>query len=312
MAEFAPLQAKLIYNTKAGAAVKAGAAGKTADAQLRVIEEQLRGVNILADTVQVAEADAVTAAAAAAVQAGYSLVIACGGDGTIESAANALVLEQATLGILPFGTRNNVARSLGIPLKINEAARLLRTGRTHQIGAGLAIVGERRRWFLETFSVGLFSALYPHADAIQKGDLVRARDLLLTFVTSTAAQMQLTVDGITTIRARAHALIGVNMPSTGANFRLGAGIAYDDEHIDLFLYDRLDQLDFLFYGFDVLTGMAEDPAIQRIRARHVQIDTLPLLPVMADGFDLGTGPVDVTMEAHSLNVIVRNAPGKGV
>ena len=298
MPEFAPLQAKLIFNTKAGST------GKAAEARLSEVVEHLRRVNILADTARVAQADEVTAAAADAVRAGYSLVIACGGDGTIESAANALVMEQATLGILPLGTRNNVARSLGIPLKLAEAARLLRTGKSHKIGAGLATVGERRRWFLETFSVGLFSALYPHADAIQKGDLVRARDLLLTFVTSSAAQMQLTVDGNTTFRVQALALIGVNMPSTGANFRLGAGIAYDDEYIDLFLYDRLDQLDFLVYGFDILAGMPEDPAIQRIRARHASIQTLPFLPVMADGFEMGTGPVDVTMVAHSLNVII--------
>ena len=302
MPEFAPLQAKLIFNTKAGTV------GKAAAARLGEVVEHLRSVNILADTAQVAQADEVTAAAADAVQAGYSLVIACGGDGTIEAAANALVLEGATLGILPLGTRNNVARSLGIPLKVNEAVRLLRTGKTHKIGAGLVTVGDRRRWFLETFSVGLFSALYPHADAIQKGDLVRARDLLLTFVTSSAAQMNLTIDGTTTLRAKALALIGVNMPSTGANFRLGANIAYDDEHIDLFLYDRLDQLDFLVYGFDVLTGMPEDPAIQRIRARHVSIQTLPFLPVMADGFEMGSGPVDVAMVAHSLNVIMRNSP----
>ena len=306
MPEFTPLQAKLIYNTKAGAAAKGSAA------RFNEVMQHLQGANILADAVQVTDADEVTAAAAAAVKAGYPLIIACGGDGTIESAANALVTEQATLGILPFGTRNNVARSLDIPLKIGEAARLLRTGRMHKIGAGLVTVGERRRWFLETFSVGLFSALYPHADAIQKGDLVRARDLLLTFVTSSAAYMRLTVDGTTTFSAKALALVGVNMPSTGANFRLGAGIAYDDEHIDIFLYDRLDQLDFLVYGFDVLAGMPEDPAIQRIRARHALIETLPLLPVMADGFEMGSGPVDVAMVANSLNVIVGNAAAKGV
>jgi diacylglycerol kinase family enzyme len=94
------------------------------------------------------------------------------------------------------------------------------------------------------------------------------------------------------------------MPSTGANLRLGADIAYDDEHLDVFVYDRLDKLDFLVYGLDVLTGMPEDPAIQRIRARHLHVRTQPALPVLADGFDLGAGDVEVHMEAHSLNVIV--------
>jgi diacylglycerol kinase family enzyme len=99
-------------------------------------------------------------------------------------------------------------------------------------------------------------------------------------------------------------LIGVNMPSTGAFFRLGSDIAYDDEHIDVFVYDRLDKLDFLLYGLDVLTGMPEDPAIQRIRAHHILIRTDPPLPVMADGFDLGPGEAHIQMFAHSLNVIV--------
>jgi hypothetical protein len=52
--------------------------------------------------------------------------------------------------------------------------------------------------------------------------------------------------------------------------------------------------------------MPEDPAIQRIRARHLVVRTQPLLPVMADGFDLGVGDVEVYMEAHSLNVIIGN------
>jgi diacylglycerol kinase family enzyme len=94
------------------------------------------------------------------------------------------------------------------------------------------------------------------------------------------------------------------MPSTGANLRLGSGIAYDDEHLDVFLYDRLDKLDFLVYGLDVLTGIPDDPAIQRLRAEHVIIKSQPPLPVMADGFDLGTGDVEVHMAAHSLNVMV--------
>lgn len=298
MSEFAPLQAKLIYNPKAGAANKA------ADERLREVLRYLDEVNIHPDIARVEEAADVIATATYAVKAGYPLVIACGGDGTIESAANALVNRPTTLGILPFGTRNNVARSLGIPLKLQDAARLLRTGRRHQIGAGLAVVGERRRWFLETFTVGLFSALYPHADAIQKGNLVRARDLLVTFANSTAAKMQLTIDGSSSINVKAHALIGLNMPSTGANFRLGSDIAYDDEHLDVFLYEGLDKLDFLVYGFDVLTGMPEDPAIQRIRAHHIRVRSDPPLPVMADGFDLGIGEVEVHMEAHSLNVMI--------
>ncbi len=294
---FPPLQAKLIFSPAAGATPA------NESARLRQWLEALAAVNIHVDMQQVESADEATAAAARGVRMGFSMIIACGGDGTVASVANALVKTPVQLGILPGGTRNNIARSLGIPLKLRDAVRLLRTGRPHKIGAGLARVGERQRWFLETFTVGLFSALYPHADALQKGDLRQVRGLLTTFMTAPAAQMHIVVDDLSPIEVTAHAMIGVNMPSTGAFFRLAGDIAYDDEHLDIFLYDRLDKLDFLVYGFDVLTGMPEDPAVQRIRARHATIRCRPHLPVMADGFDLGAGDVEVHMEADSLTVI---------
>jgi diacylglycerol kinase family enzyme len=209
---------------------------------------------------------------------------------------------------LPAGTRNNVARSLGIPMRLPEAVRALRTGRRQAIGAGHAQVGDSERWFLETFTLGLFSAMFPHADAIQKGDLLRVRSLLASFLTAPQSRILIDVDdGDERIELKAHAVLGVNMPLTGANFRLGADIAYDDEHIDIFLYDRLDKLDFLFYGLDVITGVPEDPAIARLRARKAVLRAEPPLPVMADGFALGTGDVTVHMEHAALAVMTPHA-----
>lgn len=53
-----------------------------------------------------------------AVDRGDTLIIAAGGDGTIEEVATTLIHTPATLGILPLGTMNNLARSLGIPLDL--------------------------------------------------------------------------------------------------------------------------------------------------------------------------------------------------
>ena len=251
----------------------------------------------------------VTAAAASAVEQDAKLVIVCGGDGTIESAANALVHTGVPIGILPMGTRNNIARSLGLPLDLAKAVDVLRSGQVRAISAGLARCGSQQRWFLETFTVGMFSALFPHADALQKGDLRRVQDLLMTFVNAPTAKIYLRVDDSDEeVEASAQAVLGVNMPLTAANWRLASDIALDDQHLDIFVYDRLDKFDFLAYGFDVLTGIPEDTVIQHLRAGQITVRSEPPLMVMADGFLLGEGAVDVRLAPGSLKVVDRIHP----
>jgi len=66
----------------------------------------------------------------------HQLIVAAGGDGTVGAVADALAHSGATLGILPLGTSNDVARSLDIPLDIDAAARLLATGRVSTVDLG--------------------------------------------------------------------------------------------------------------------------------------------------------------------------------
>jgi YegS/Rv2252/BmrU family lipid kinase len=61
-----------------------------------------------------------------AVQEGYDIIVAAGGDGTINEVASSLVgCQQACLGIIPLGSGNGIARSLGIPLSLKKAVQQL-------------------------------------------------------------------------------------------------------------------------------------------------------------------------------------------
>ena len=64
--------------------------------------------------------------AQAAVAKGADVVLACGGDGTINEVMNGLALSNVPLGILPGGTANIVARELRLPLSPVRAARQFR------------------------------------------------------------------------------------------------------------------------------------------------------------------------------------------
>ncbi len=65
-----------------------------------------------------------------------TLVAVCGGDGTLYEALNGIP-SQGVLGLLPAGTANVVARELGIPLDLREAAKVLLTGAVRSLDVGV-------------------------------------------------------------------------------------------------------------------------------------------------------------------------------
>lgn len=75
--------------------------------------------------------------ATAKVNDGVDIIVAVGGDGTVNEVARALIHTSATLGIIPFGSGNGMARHLGIPMKPEDAVKLFLTGISQQIDYGV-------------------------------------------------------------------------------------------------------------------------------------------------------------------------------
>jgi YegS/Rv2252/BmrU family lipid kinase len=100
--------------------------------------------------------------AANAARKGTKLIIACGGDGTISEVANGIlsVDSDSELGILPSGTGGDFRKTIGIPTRSADAAKILRTGQTRLIDVGKITFtnddGEpESRYFLGVASFGM-------------------------------------------------------------------------------------------------------------------------------------------------------------
>ncbi|WDZ83334.1 diacylglycerol/lipid kinase family protein [Micromonospora cathayae] len=73
-----------------------------------------------------------------AVDLGPDLLVAGGGDGTLSTAARLLAHRDMALGLLPLGTTNNFARTIGVPLDLDGAVDVLSRGKVIDVDLGLA------------------------------------------------------------------------------------------------------------------------------------------------------------------------------
>jgi diacylglycerol kinase family enzyme len=127
------------------------------------------------DIARLDDCDRLDAQVARALRARPSLLVAGGGDGTVAAVASQLVDGDTVLGVLPLGTLNHFARDLGIPLPLQDAARVLADGRRTQVdvgelrggGAHEPAHGNVARVFLNNSSLGLYPRIVSARDAAQ-------------------------------------------------------------------------------------------------------------------------------------------------
>jgi diacylglycerol kinase (ATP) len=93
------------------------------------------GLDLL-DPRPVADPRRLPQALARAVDSGADLIVVGGGDGTLSEAAHQLAHRDVCLGVLPLGTTNNLARSLGLPLHLPAAPRILTEGKVADVDLG--------------------------------------------------------------------------------------------------------------------------------------------------------------------------------
>jgi diacylglycerol kinase family enzyme len=129
----------------------AGSLKAQTDQDVKKIEELLKAVGVSA-VVQSLQPSQIEEYAAKLVDSDFDGVIVAGGDGTIHSVASALVGSSKPLGILPLGTMNHFAKDLHIPLKLEDAVRVISEGHQTAVDVG-QLNGD---FFINNSSIGLY------------------------------------------------------------------------------------------------------------------------------------------------------------
>jgi YegS/Rv2252/BmrU family lipid kinase len=266
------------------------ASGSAQAVDLAATVAVFRAAGWAVDVIETAAPGDATRAAAAAVAADADLVIASGGDGTVNEALQPIVGTRTALGVLPAGTANLLARELRLPLRASEAARALVAGDRRIVDVGVA---GGQRYFLLFAGVGFDAAVIHAVDE----ELKRAVGAL-SFVAAAARVMpryrgapaELLLDER---RLRRHVLmVVVSNTRLFALFPLAPEAQAHDGRLDVVVFHGVGWWAKLRHLWSVLVPrQAAAPNIDRARVRAIEVRGRQPLPVELDGELWGETPM---------------------
>ena len=246
--------------------------------------------------------------AADAAKAGAKLVIVAGGDGTIEAVARGLAHTQTMLGIIPLGTRNNIAASLSIPNDLTQAIQTLAEGEHGRFDMGKA----NNHYFMEVVGVGLEASLFPCGDEVKEGIkknyLIALKSVfsgVKTFLQFSPHRLVLRFDGRRMRRLRTLQVNICNSPRYGVEFALAPEAKMNDGKLDVIYINNPSKWDHLRHFFTAMRGeQLSHKRLNTYRASKIEVRSYPPLDVHADGECLGTTPVTIEVIPRALWICV--------
>ena len=240
-----------------------------------------------------------------AVQAGASLVVAAGGDGTIAEVANGLMGSPAKLGVIPIGTANVLAHELGLPFVPTRIAAALAFGRTRALRPGIASGATGQRLFVQMLGVGFDGFVVRTMPLPLKRVLGRGAYVLHTMACLRRHDFRpltLRVDGQETQTGSAIVSKG---RFYGGAYQLARDAVPADPGFSVSLFDRNGPMAALMYAAALPLGLlANAPGVRQMRAFDIAFITNEPIAAQADGDYLGTTPLRITDAPASIQVIV--------
>ena len=240
-------------------------------------------------------------------------IVVAGGDGTIGTVAGAVLGTGRPLGIVPTGTANNLARTLGIPAEIEAACDLMVAGRTHAIDAGEV----NGRVFMTTASIGLSVAITEALthDAKQRlGVLAYAATAARTVARAERFVADISWPGGTR-RARTVQVVVGNGRFYGSAMQVADDTRIDDHALDLYSLEVRARWRLFALGPRLKRGThGEADDVHAIRAAEFRVATVRPMTVNADGELVTETPATFRVLPAALTVYApdpADAPGLG-
>lgn len=302
------VRARLVYNPSAGM--------RTARESLERAIAELRGLGWSVEYVETGQPGHAERLSREAAAEGFDVLIAVGGDGTVNEAANGLVDSKTALGVLPLGTANVWAKEMGLPLgDLTGAARLLAEASVRVID-----LGEVRgptippRAFILCSGIGFDAAVTREIEP--QREMKRRLGALMFFIVGFQKTLSYRGEQATLqfadkrVRRRIILALAANSQLYGGIVRIAPHARVDDGKLNLVVFKGTGFATTVLHLVRVFLGLhLNDPQVEVYNTNCVKIEGKNL-PVHVDAEPVGFTPVEIRVRPRSLRVLVpRTANG---
>jgi diacylglycerol kinase (ATP) len=247
-----------------------------------------------------------------AVDGGAKLVVAVGGDGTLNEVVNGVAGRDVDLATIPLGTGMDFVRTYGIPTSFQEAVRVALHGEPRTIDAGRVRYrtwagDEAERWFANVGSVGMSGAVAQRVNGMSKALGGRATffyALTRVFFEWQNTDVTVKLDHAER-RGRMHDVVVANGVWHGGGMMLAPDARPDDGLFDVVLIGDIGKADFLTTAPKIYKGKhVAHPKVEVVRSARVEVDAAEQLPIEVEGEQVGTTPAVFEIVPRALRVRV--------
>jgi diacylglycerol kinase (ATP) len=301
---FIPLQPHrigVVYNPFAGG-LKGGGRARL-DSAVRILRDAGSHVEMIATPGPQTAGDL----ACRAVDAGCELILAAGGDGTINETVNGIAGSKVLFGILPAGTANVLANELGFSNRPDHAATQLLDATPVRIALGvLERPGRARRHFVLMAGVGLDARIVYELDLDLKGKLGKLAYWHGGFrqLGRPVPRFHLSVNGAQ--YCASFALI-TRVRNYGGDFEIARRIRLTDDDFEVVVFQNHQWQDYLrFFGAVMTNRLHSTSGVAITRAKQVQVNVPEdqRIYLQIDGEPVGVLPATLSTVPDALTLLI--------
>jgi len=244
-----------------------------------------------------------------AIRQGAELIVAAGGDGTLNGVINGIAehTDGAWVGLIPLGTGNDFARSLGLPTDVERAIEIIRAGATRAIDL-VRVTSDEVRYFINV-SAGGFSGLVDEkltADMKKTwGPLAYLRGAAAALPQLRAYQTTLAFDNTESLMLDLYNVVVANGRYVAGGTLIAPEASIDDGMLDIILIQKRSAPELALLAASVALGthLSSDAIVFR-RAAKVTVNSKPGMWFNVDGELVGNEPARFEILPRALRFAV--------
>lgn len=231
------------------------------------------------------------------------VVVAVGGDGTVNEVARALTESDTALGIVPCGSGNGLARHLMLPMNVKGALEIINNGLVHSLDYGI-IDGHP---FFCTCGMGFDAFISKKfASAGKRGPLTYIENVLKEGLKYEPETYELTLDGNETEPYKAFLISVANASQYGNDAYIAPQASMSDGFLDVVIMEPFDILEAPQVGIDLMNKtLNKSSKIKCFKAKDIRIRRKKEGAIHYDGDPIDAGKdIHIQLRPHAIKMIV--------